>query len=71
VWKDQEEVDTSEGAHANWPDRFFAQITDGYLAATANTGGTVGHARSYLLDARGLLAYALPLMESLARSSAR
>ena len=27
VWRDMEEVDTSsQGAHPNWPDRFFAQM---------------------------------------------
>ncbi len=68
VWRDMEEFDTSSGAHANWPDRFFAQIVDAYLAATANPGGRIGDAHSHLLSARGLLAFALPIMEQTAYS---
>jgi hypothetical protein len=61
------EFDTSsEGVHANWPDRFFAMIVDGYLAASGNRGGPIGNATSFLLDARGLLAFALPVMAAVA-----
>ena len=28
VWRDMEEFDTGERAHANWPDRFFARLVD-------------------------------------------
>jgi aminoglycoside 3-N-acetyltransferase len=66
VWRDQEEFDTSEGAHPNWPDRFFARITGGYLTMTRNTGGHVGDALSHLFPARELLAFALPLMRAVA-----
>lgn len=66
VWRDMEEFDTSEGVHANWPPTFFAEIVDGYLAATGNVGGRVGGATSYLLGARGLLEYALPVMREVA-----
>jgi aminoglycoside 3-N-acetyltransferase len=67
AWRDMEEVDSSsEGAHANWPDRFFALITDAYLASTDNRGGRVGQAESYLFSARGLLDFALPVMRSIA-----
>jgi aminoglycoside 3-N-acetyltransferase len=66
VWRDMAEFDTSERAHANWPDHFFARIVDGYLAASSNAGGRVGEAQSYLLSARGLLEFALPLMERVA-----
>ena len=66
VWRDQMEVDTSNGAHENWPDRFFAMIVDGYLTQTSNTGGTVGGARSHLIPTRGLLEYSLPLMRQVA-----
>jgi aminoglycoside 3-N-acetyltransferase len=32
VWCAMEEFDTSgDGAHANWPDRFFAKIVDSFL----------------------------------------
>jgi aminoglycoside 3-N-acetyltransferase len=67
VWRDMEEYDTSAaGAHANWPDRFFAKIADSYLAASANRGGRVGDAASYLFAARELLGFAKPMMERVA-----
>jgi len=68
VWREMAEVDTSsQGAHASWPDRFFAILVDGHLAATINRGGRVGGAESYLFSARGLLDHALPNMEAMAR----
>lgn len=71
VWRDMVEVDTSDrGAHANWPDRFFARIVDTYLAQTSNSGGRVGDAPSFLLDSRGLLELALRVMRD-AASGAR
>ena len=67
VWRDMEEFDTSgDGVHAHWPDRFFAKIVDTYLIKTGNMGERVGDAMSYLLSARGLLDFALPLMEAVA-----
>ena len=67
VWKDQEEVDTSgQGAHPNWPGGFFARITDTYLRQAGNSGGRVGDAESYLLPARELLEFALPVMRAVA-----
>ena len=67
VWREMKEVDTSgAGAHPNWPDRFFARIVDSYLEQTGNPGGLVGDAPSFLLDARGLLAFALPVMQAVA-----
>ncbi len=65
VWRAQEEVD-SNVAHANWPDHFFGKIVDGYLAARPHTSGRVGNAASYLLSAKGLLGFALPLMRAVA-----
>ncbi len=67
VWKEVREVDTSgAGAHPNWPDRFFAQIVNTYLARTRNRGGRVGHAHCFLFDAKGLLALALEEMRAVA-----
>ena len=66
VWRDMEEFDTADRTHANWPPRFFARITDTYLAKTQNPGGRVGDARCYLFSARGLLNFALPVMEAVA-----
>lgn len=67
VWREMEEFDTSSaGAHPNWPDAFFALIVNAYLRARGNRGGKVGEALSFLLDARSLLAFALPIMERVA-----
>jgi aminoglycoside 3-N-acetyltransferase len=67
VWRAMKEVDTSgAGAHANWPDRFFAKIVDGLLAKTKNTGGRVGNAMTHIVNAPELFDFALPLMQSVA-----
>jgi aminoglycoside 3-N-acetyltransferase len=66
LWRPQEEVDSANGAHANWPDRFFARITGSYLAAHPHGRGRVGGAMSYLLPAKGLLAFAIPVMRAVA-----
>jgi len=67
VWRDMEEVNTAgDGAHANWPDHFFAKITDHYLVASSNLGGTVGDARCHLMSSRDLLEFALPVMARVA-----
>jgi aminoglycoside 3-N-acetyltransferase len=69
VWKEMKEIDTSgAGAHPSWPDRFFAQIVNKYLATTQNRGSRIGYAHSFLLDARGLLALALDEMRATAGS---
>ena len=66
-WREMAEVDTSSGgAHPNWPDRFFALITDTFLARTRNHGGRIGNSRSYLFSARELLDFALPVMRAVA-----
>ena len=71
VWREMEEFNTaSDGLHPNWTDRFFAEIVDGHLAATGNRGGLVGNAMSYVMSARALLAYALPVMRVTAVKSA-
>jgi len=70
VWRAMQEYDTSSaGAHPNWPDRFFARIIDTYLARTNNRGGHVGAAYCHLLSARGLLDFARPVMEGVARDA--
>ena len=71
VWREMAEFDTSgEGVHPNWPDRFFAQLVDGYLAATDNHGGPVGNAASHCFSARGLLEHAIPVMCAVASGEA-
>jgi aminoglycoside N3'-acetyltransferase len=66
VWRVQMEVDSANGAHANWPDRFFARITDTFLRNEGVSPGLVGDAASYLFPSAGLLAFAVPLMEAVA-----
>jgi len=66
VWREMTEVDTSQGAHVSWPDRFFATLVDDYLAKTNNRDGRVGGAESYLFSARGLLEYGLLAMTAVA-----
>ncbi len=67
VWRDMAEVDTSgDGAHAHWPERFFARLVDTYLQQTHNAGARVGNAASFLFDAQGLLALSLPVMKAIA-----
>lgn len=67
VWRAMEEFDTSgDGVHANWPDRFFARIVGSLLAQTENMGRRVGDAMTYILSARQLLDFALPLMKAVA-----
>lgn len=69
VWKEMEEFDTSgQGAHPNWPPRFFARIVNAHLARTRNRGGAVGHAHCFLTDARGLLELALAQMTAVANN---
>jgi aminoglycoside 3-N-acetyltransferase len=67
VWREMEEFDSSDaGAHPNWPPRFFARLVDTYLKREVNAGGRVGDADSYLLEARGLLDFALTTMTAVA-----
>jgi aminoglycoside 3-N-acetyltransferase len=52
TWREVEEVNTAgDGAHPNWPDRFFAHLVDGYLEASGNRGGRVGNSTAYLFRA--------------------
>ncbi len=65
VWRAMEEFDTSgDGVHLNWPDRFFAKIVDSFLTKAGNNGARVGNAMTYILSARALLDFALPLMKA-------
>jgi aminoglycoside 3-N-acetyltransferase len=66
VWRPQAEFDSANGVHANWPDRFFAKVTDTFLAQTGNVGGRVGDASTFLFRARELLTFALAVMQAVA-----
>jgi aminoglycoside 3-N-acetyltransferase len=68
-WRAMEEFDSSEGAHANWPDRFFAKIVDSLLSQTRNHGVRVGDAMTYMLSARELFDFAMPFMKAVAADS--
>jgi hypothetical protein len=62
-----EEFDTTgDGAHANWPDRFLAEIVDSLLMKPSNNGARVGSVMNYMLSARELLEFTLPLMKAVA-----
>jgi aminoglycoside 3-N-acetyltransferase len=65
-WREMVEVDTSQGAHANWPADFFARIVGSHLTKSMNTGGRVGNAWSYLIPARELLDFAIAAMQRVA-----
>ena len=68
VWRDVLEVDSNQ-AHAQWPERFFARIVDGYLEASGTRGGRVGNAASYLIDAAALYDFAAPSVQRTAGSA--
>lgn len=64
VWRETAEVDTSSrGAHPNWPDRFFARITDSFLLRSDNRGGRVGDTAAFLIPVRPFLDFARSIME--------
>jgi aminoglycoside 3-N-acetyltransferase len=67
VWRDMAEFDTSAGVHPHWPEDFFGRLVRGYLRETGNSGGVVGSAQAYLFSSAGLLRYARPIMERVAR----
>jgi aminoglycoside 3-N-acetyltransferase len=55
-----------DGAHANWPDRFFALIVDDFIACFEGTPecsrATIGEAGTILIHARALVRHAAPIM---------
>jgi aminoglycoside 3-N-acetyltransferase len=64
IWREVDEVNTAgDGAHANWPERFFAQIVDEYLESSGNRGGRVGSATAYLIPAQEFSDFAGLLMQ--------
>jgi len=70
VWREMEEFDTSIGVHANWPDRFFARLVDTFRTRTGNRSNAVGNAKSFLLESRDLLSFALDVMVAVAEDPA-
>ena len=74
VWRWCEEYDTSDrGAHARWPERFFATIVDDFIASCDGSPtcarGTVGDANSVLMDAAALVDHAIEMMVARARGA--
>src|SRR5205807_10529733 len=55
-----------DGAHANWPDRFFALLVDDFVARFQGTPacsrGSVGDSDAILIDAHALVRHAAPIM---------
>jgi aminoglycoside 3-N-acetyltransferase len=66
VWREMEEFDTADGAHAQWPAGTFAKIVTLFLSQTGMPRSRVGDADTYLLPARGLLDVALAELRNLA-----
>ena len=70
VTRDEISFDISgEGVHPNWPDRLFAKIIDSFLVRTSNNRARVGDAMTYILRARELFDFALPIMKAVAADS--
>lgn len=74
IWLDCEEFDSSKGAHANWSERFFAEIVDAFIQRRAGTTeavhGKIGNADAHLLDMRDLVAFAIAVMIRTANGTA-
>ena len=72
TWVPCEEFDTSERAHESWPDKFFEQIVDDFIARNDGTDacriGRVGDADTVLLSAPKLVAHAVRTMVRQAKS---
>ena len=64
-----EEFDTSDPVVEGFADDYFATIVDGYLASGEGTRGTIGAAPSILVDAAGIVRFAIAWMERAVRSA--
>jgi len=60
MWHDLEEFDTSIGIR-QWPDRFFASILEQYLEKNNIKPKKIGNADSYLIGAKSLVDFAVPI----------
>lgn len=61
VWIDIKEYDTSEGI-CLWPDRFFEKILQRYFNEHSTQPKKIGNADSYLIDAKSLVDFSIPIM---------
>jgi aminoglycoside 3-N-acetyltransferase len=64
VWTDFEEFDTGDPVADYLPIDCFQQIGEAYLASGRGASGTVGAARSHLLDAPDLVRFAVEWLEA-------
>ncbi len=65
-WLDVEEFNSSTGI-CEWRDNYFAEIVSAFIEKSGVAAGTIGRAKSYALDAQGLVNFALPYMVETAR----
>jgi aminoglycoside 3-N-acetyltransferase len=66
-----EEFDTSDPVVAGFADDYFAAIVEAYLASGKGTRGTIGDAPSVLVDAAGIVPFAVSWMERAHATHAR
>lgn len=64
-WVDVEEYNSSTGI-CDWPELFFAEIVQKYLQQHGKSG-RIGQATAYVLDARELVEFAIPIMVETAK----
>jgi len=71
VWLKCQEYNSSTGAHKNWSLRQFGEITEAFAARFAGTPscarGKVGDSDSTLIAAQPFIAFAVAMMEQIAR----
>ena len=71
VWLKCQEYNSSTGAHKNWSPRQFGEITEAFAARFAGTPactlGKVGDSDSTLIAAQPFIAFAVAMMEQIAR----
>lgn len=71
AWLRCREFNSTTGAHANWSERQFAEITDAFIARFGGTPGCtrgkVGDSNSVLIAAQPFVAFAVAMMEQIAR----
>lgn len=60
IWVDVEEYDTSIGIK-QWPDRFFADILDRHITESHIKSSKIGNADSYLIEAKPLVDFTVPV----------
>lgn len=65
-WVDVEEFDSSRGIR-DWSDSFFAEIMQKFIAEFHTIHGRIGHAESYVFEAKSLVEFAIPMMVEAAK----